>query len=136
MIFCSSHFSFLVLVPQSGGQTEMEEGQPQSDAQHSPEAKPQGGEESSDQPQLQTSDSAEALSENWDQTETPMDAQEKEDSGAQLKGRSLWKPIPPLLPLPSESNSGAIPETRDQSCQTEDHLQQTSAGSHGHNTGG
>ncbi|XP_053170111.1 zinc finger protein 800b [Scomber japonicus] len=120
---------------ESGGQTEMEEGQPQSDAQHSPEAKPQGGEESSDQPQLQTSESAEALSENWDQTETPMDGQEKEDSEAQPKGRSLWKPIPPLLPQPSESNSGAIPETRDQSCQTEDHLQQTSAGSHGHNTG-
>lgn len=114
----------------------MEEGQLQSEAQHSPEAKPHGGEESSDQPQLQTSDSAEALSENWDQTETQMDVQEKGDSVAQPKGKPLWKPIPPLLPEPSDSNRSATTETRDQSCQTDDNLHQTSTASHAHNTGG
>ncbi|XP_067437454.1 zinc finger protein 800b isoform X2 [Thunnus thynnus] len=119
---------------ESGGQTEMEEGQLQSDTQPSPEAKPHGVEESSDQTQLQTSASAEELSENWDQTETPMDIQEKGDSAAQPKGKPLWKPIPPLLE-PSDSNRSTTTKTRDQSCQTEEQLQQSSASCHGHNTG-
>ncbi|KAM7378179.1 hypothetical protein PAMA_013193 [Pampus argenteus] len=117
---------------ESGGQTEMDEGQLQSDTQQSPEPKLHGGEESSDQTQLQTSASAEALPENWDQTEA-MDAQEKEDSAGQ--GKRLWKPIPPLLPEPSESNRSTTTETRDQSCQTEGQFQQTSTSSHSHNTG-
>ncbi|XP_022604850.1 zinc finger protein 800 [Seriola dumerili] len=116
-------------LPQSGGQTEMEEGQLQSDTQHPPQAQPHGGDQSSDPAQLQTSASAEALSENWDEKETPMDVPEKGDSASQAK--PLWKPIPPLLPEPENHRSTAT-ETRDQSCQTEEKLQQTSAS---HNKG-
>ncbi|XP_030296391.1 zinc finger protein 800b isoform X1 [Sparus aurata] len=115
---------FTQKVPPSGGQTEMEEGQPQSDPQPPPpEEDPQEGVQSSDQ----TSASAEVLSENLDQEETSI-VQEKGNSGSQSAAKPLWKPIPPLLPEPHA-------ETRDQSCQTEEWLQQTSAGSHAHNTG-
>ncbi|GAA6230684.1 zinc finger protein 800 isoform X2 [Lates japonicus] len=117
---------------QSGGQTEMEEGQLKSDTQHQPQAQTCGGDQSSDQAQLQTPASAEAPSENWDQKEAPMDIQEKGDSATQAK--PLWKPIPPLLPEP-ENHGSATTETRDQSCQTEEQLQQTGAGSHAHITG-
>lgn len=110
----------------------MEEGQLQSDTQHQPQAQTCGGDQSSDQAQLQTSASAEAPSENWDQKEAPIDIQEKGDSATQAK--PLWKPIPPLLPEP-ENNRSATSETRDQSCQTEEQLQQTGAGSHAHITG-
>ncbi|XP_040002992.1 zinc finger protein 800b isoform X2 [Xiphias gladius] len=121
---------------QSGGQTEMEEGQLQSDTQHPPQAQPDGGDQSSDQAQLQTSASTEVLSENWDQKETPMNVEEKGDSLSQAHplGKLLWKPIPPLLPE-SEHQRSTTTETRDQSCQTEEQLQQTRNGSHGHNTG-
>lgn len=102
----------------------MEEGQPQSDPQPPPpEEDPQEGVQSSDQ----TSASAEVLSENLDQEETSI-VQEKGNSGSQSAAKPLWKPIPPLLPEPHA-------ETRDQSCQTEEWFQQTSAGSHAHNTG-
>ncbi|AWO98018.1 putative zinc finger protein 800 [Scophthalmus maximus] len=109
---------------QSGGQTEMEEAQPLSDAQQPPQEQPHGEDQSSERAELGTSASAEALSENWDQ--------EKDDSAAQA--RPMWKPIPPLLPDPEHHGSTST-GTKDQSCQTEEHLQQTSAGSHGHNTG-
>lgn len=131
--FLSLMFSCLVLVPQTGGQAEMEEGQLQSDTQHAPQEQPQEGDQSSDQAQVQTSASAEALSENLDQEEPPVDVQERDDSAGQLQAKPLWKPIPPLLPEPHRSGNT---EVRDQSCQTEERLQQTSAGSHGHNTGG
>ncbi|XP_029350764.1 zinc finger protein 800b isoform X1 [Echeneis naucrates] len=121
---------------QSGGQAEMEEGQLQSDTQHPPQAGPHEGDQSSDQAQLQTPASAQVLAENWDQEETPMDVQEKDDPAtlSQLQAKPLWKPIPPLLPEPEDNRSTAT-DTRDQSCQTEEQLQQTSASSHGHNTG-
>ncbi|XP_040886404.1 zinc finger protein 800b isoform X2 [Toxotes jaculatrix] len=112
----------------------MEEGQLQSDTQQLPQAQPEGGDQSSDQAQLQAAASAEALPENWDQKETPMDIQDKSDSASQNQAKPLWKPIPPLLPEPNHQR-GATTETRDQSCQTEEQLQQTSAGSHAHNTG-
>ncbi|XP_051248993.1 zinc finger protein 800b isoform X1 [Dicentrarchus labrax] len=113
-------------VPQSGGQAEMEEGQLQSDTQPPPQEATPEGDQPCDQAQLQTPASAEAPSGDLDPEESPIDVQEKDDSSAQAK--PLWKPIPPLLP---ENQT----ETRDQSCQTEERLQQTSAGSHGHNTG-
>ncbi|XP_071359000.1 zinc finger protein 800b isoform X2 [Trachinotus anak] len=115
----------------SGGQTEMEEAQLQSDTQHAPQTQPHGGDQSSDQDQLQTSASAEVLSENCDQKEVPMDVEEKDDSSALAQPPAKWKPIPPLLPEPEHQGSTAT-GTRDQSCQTEEQLQQTSAG---HNTG-
>ncbi|KAM9334887.1 LOW QUALITY PROTEIN: zinc finger protein 800b [Symphorus nematophorus] len=113
---------------QSGGQAEMEDDQLQSDTQHLPqeETPGEGGDKPSDQAQLQTSASAKMLPEKLDEEETPIGIQEKGISAAQSK--PLWKPIPPLLPE-------AHAETRDQSCQTEEQLQQSSAGSHGHNTG-
>ncbi|KAL7370424.1 hypothetical protein ABVT39_000271 [Epinephelus coioides] len=116
---------------ETGGQTEMEEVQPQSGTEPPPQEEPRGGDPSSDEAHLQTS----ALvlpSESLDQKETQMDVEEKGDSAAQLQAKPLWKPIPPLLPEPRRSSTS---ETRDQSCQTEEQLQQTSAGSHGHNTG-
>ena len=125
-------FLYLVWPSQSGGQTEMEEGQLQSDTQHPPQAQPAGGDQSPDQAPLETSASAEALPENWDQKETPMNIQEKGAFATQAK--PLWRPIPPLLPEPEDHRSFTT-ETRDQSCQTEEQLQQTSTGSHGHNTG-
>lgn len=130
--FSVAHVLLSVLVPQTGGQTEMEEVQPQSGTEPPPQEEPQGGDLSSDEAHLQTS----ALvlpSESLDQKETQMDVEEKGDSAAQLQAKPLWKPIPPLLPEPRSSSTS---ETRDQSCQTEEQLQQTSAGSHGHNTGG
>ncbi|XP_047194585.1 LOW QUALITY PROTEIN: zinc finger protein 800b [Hippoglossus stenolepis] len=116
---------------QTGGQTEKEEGQSQSDTKPPPQEQPRGGEQSSDDAPLPTSAPAEELSENLDQKETPMDVQEKGDSG---QAKPMWKPIPPLLPEPEDQGS-TTGETRDQSCQTDEQLQQTSAGSHGHNTG-
>ncbi|XP_059181776.1 zinc finger protein 800b [Centropristis striata] len=104
-------------------QVEMEEGQLQSNTQPSPQEEPQGG---GDQPSVETQH------EPLDQEETQMDVHEKDDSVSQLQAKPLWKPIPPLLP---ESQRGRATETRDQICQTEERLQQTSAGSHGHNTG-
>ena len=101
----------------------MEEGQSQSDTQHPAQKETIGGDQSSDQAQLQTSASAEVPSENLDQNETPADVQEKGDTAAQLQAKPLWKPIPPLLPeLHGSDNS----KTRDQICQTEEH---------GHNIG-
>ncbi|XP_054655964.1 zinc finger protein 800b isoform X2 [Dunckerocampus dactyliophorus] len=59
-------------------------------------------------------------------TETLMDVQaSKGDSAAQSK--PLWRPIPPLLPEPDK---GGAPETREQSCQTEDLLHQSTATTH------
>ncbi|XP_058481115.1 zinc finger protein 800b isoform X1 [Solea solea] len=110
---------------QSGGQAEMEDDQFHSETQHATQEQPQGGDQSSDQAQLRTT----AQSENGDQTEMPMDFQ---DSAAQAK--RLWKPIPPLLPEP-DHHGGTTTETRDQSCQTEEQLQQTSASNYSHNTG-
>ncbi|XP_061617464.1 zinc finger protein 800b [Phyllopteryx taeniolatus] len=60
--------------------------------------------------------------------EAPVDAQEKGDCSPQAK--PLWRPIPPLLPEPDR---GAVPDTQDQSCQTEEWLHQTTGGAH--NTG-
>ncbi|KAI3366791.1 hypothetical protein L3Q82_009454, partial [Scortum barcoo] len=121
---------------QSGGQAEMEEGQLQSDTQHASQVQPvvpREGDQPSAQAQVHTSASTEALLENpRDQGEPPMDVQEKGDSAANLQAKPLWKPIPPLLPEPHRSGNT---EVRDQSCQTEEQLHQTSAGSHGHNTG-
>lgn len=113
----------LVLISQSGGHTEMEEVQLHSDTRHPA----QEGDQSSDQTHLQAS--AETLSEKCNQMETPMDMQEKGDS----QSKPLWKPIPPLLP---KTDGSVATETRDQSCQTEEQLQQTSACKNGHNTGG
>ncbi|XP_030006387.1 zinc finger protein 800b isoform X2 [Sphaeramia orbicularis] len=111
---------------QSGGQTEMEEGQ--LDTQHSPRVQPQ--DLSTGQALLQT------LSENCDENDTAMDIQDREDPAYQHQShiRSLWRPIPPLLPEPGTHRNIAA-ETRDQSCQTEDQLLQSSARSKGHNTG-
>ncbi|XP_070847850.1 zinc finger protein 800b isoform X2 [Chaetodon trifascialis] len=106
----------------------MEEGQLQSDTQHPPqEAAPREADQSSAEAPVQTSASAEAPAEDLDQ-DAPIDVQEKGNSCAQSQGKPLWKPIPPLLPV-------SHAETRDQSCQTEEQLQQTSTGSHIHNTG-
>ncbi|XP_061125025.1 zinc finger protein 800b [Syngnathus typhle] len=57
--------------------------------------------------------------------EAPGDILAKGDSSALAK--PLWKPIPPLLPEPDK---GPAPDTRDQSCQTEDWLKQTTPGTH------
>ncbi|XP_054480628.1 zinc finger protein 800b [Anoplopoma fimbria] len=99
---------------------QMEEGRLQSGTQHPAREEPRGGDQSSDQAQLQTS-----ASENFDLNETPMEGQEKGDTAAQLQAKPLWKPIPPLMP---ESQRGGHTRTRDQTCQT-DQI------SHGHNTG-
>ncbi len=108
----------------------MEEGQLQSDTQHPPqEEAPREGDQSSDQVPLQTLVSAKAQPEILDQEETPLDIKDRINSAAQSQAKLLWKPIPPLVP---ESHT----ETRDQSCQTEERLLQTSASSHGHHTGG
>ncbi|XP_026182353.1 zinc finger protein 800b isoform X2 [Mastacembelus armatus] len=114
----------------------MEEGQLQSDTQQPPQARLRGGDQSSDQVQLQTAASAEALQENWDQMETPMDVQEKGDPAAEAhpQAKPLWKPIPPLLPDP-EPHRSTITETKDQSCQTDEQHQQTTPGGCDHNTG-
>ncbi|XP_077400119.1 zinc finger protein 800b isoform X2 [Vanacampus margaritifer] len=48
--------------------------------------------------------------------EAPADVQAKGDGCGQAK--PLWRPIPPLLPEPDRGAAG--PDTRDQSCQTED----------------
>ncbi|KAF7658183.1 hypothetical protein LDENG_00016240 [Lucifuga dentata] len=119
---------------QSGGQAEMEEGQLQSDAHQPPQAQPPAREQSPDQAQPQSPTSTEAPTENH-QRETPVDWQEKEDSAAesQPQVKPLWKPIPPLLPEPEPD--GSIAATRDQSCQTEEQLLQTSASSRSHNPG-
>ncbi|KAM4712113.1 zinc finger protein 800b [Anableps anableps] len=111
---------------QGGGQTDMEE--LNLDTQHPPQAQPKGG----DQILIQNSSSAGILTENWDHKETPAEAQEKSDTAALPQAKSLWKPIPPLLPEPHRSTST---ETRDQSCQTEEQGQPTTANSHGHNSG-
>lgn len=125
-------FSCLVLFPQSGGQAEMET-QLQSDRQDPPQEHLREGDQSSDQAQPQTSASAEARSGNLVPEETPMDYQDKDDPASQHQAKLLWKPIPPLLP---DTHRDSTSETRDQSCQTDERLQQSSAGSHGHNTGG
>ncbi|XP_051912082.1 zinc finger protein 800b [Hippocampus zosterae] len=57
--------------------------------------------------------------------ESPVDVQAKGDCSAQAK--PLWRPIPPLLPEPDKVSA---PDTGDQSCQTEDWLHQTAAGTH------
>lgn len=132
--YCKILSYVFCIQPQSGGQAEMEEGQLQSDTQRPHQEQPREGDQSPDQTQLQTSASVEALSENLDQGEPPVDGQEKGDSAAQLQAKLLWKPIPPLLPVPGQHRSNTT-EVRDQSCQTEERLQQTCAGSHGHNTG-
>ncbi|KAL3977345.1 olfactory receptor [Sarotherodon galilaeus] len=116
---------------QSGVQPEMEGGQLHSDTQHQ-QVQPRRGDQCSDQPHLQTSASAEALPVKWDQKETPVDVQERGNSAGQHQGKPLWKPIPPLLPEPHRNSTT---ETRDQSCQTEEQLLQTSACKHGQNTG-
>lgn len=110
---------------------EVEEGQ--SGTQHPSQTQPHGGDQSSDLFQLQTAASAEALSENWNQKEIPVDVQEKADPTAQNQpqAKPLWKPIPPLLPEP-EPHQSTDTKTRDQSCQTDE----TSSNSHGHNGGG
>ena len=109
----------------------MEDDRVPSDAQPPVKEEARGGERPSDEAQLPTSDPAEAPS---DQKETPMDVQERGDPASQLQSKPLWKPIPPLLPEPHRNGTAG---TRDQSCQTEERLQQTdAAGSNGHNTGG
>uniref|UniRef100_UPI0037E8BF65 zinc finger protein 800b isoform X2 n=1 Tax=Semicossyphus pulcher TaxID=241346 RepID=UPI0037E8BF65 len=112
---------------QSGGEADMEEGQLKPDAPQPPEEQPEEAAQSSEQAPLQTPASAEAPSETVDQEETPMELQEKDDSSAQLQSRTMWKPIPPLLPEPQGDGTA---KTRDQSCQTEEQLQHN-----GHNTG-
>ncbi|MEQ2217291.1 hypothetical protein XENOCAPTIV_003399 [Xenoophorus captivus] len=111
---------------QGGGQTDMEE--LNLDTQHPPQGQPKGG----DQIVIQNTSSAGILSESWDHKETPLEAEEKSDAAAHPQAKSLWKPIPPLLPEPHSSTTS---ETRDQSCQTEEQVQPTAANSHGHNTG-
>ena len=106
----------------------MEEGQLHLDTKHPPQAQPREG----DQIHVETSATAGLPSESLDQGETPMDAQEQTDSANQPQAKPLWKPIPPLLP---ESQRGTATDTRDQSCQTEEKFQQTTACNHGHNTG-
>ncbi|XP_072233373.1 zinc finger protein 800b isoform X2 [Leuresthes tenuis] len=113
---------------QSGGQTEMEEGPLHLDTKHPPQAQPREG----DQIHVETSATAGLSSESLDQVETLMDAQEQTDSANQPQAKPLWKPIPPLLP---ESQRGTATDMRDQSCQTEEKFQQTTACNHGHNTG-
>lgn len=121
-------FSCLVSVPQSGDQAEMEEDQLQSDTQPPVKEEAREDDQASNEAQPQTSDPPE------DQTETPTDVQERSDPASLLQSKPLWKPIPPLLPEPHRNGAA---ETRDQSCQTEERLQQTdAAGSNGHNTGG
>ncbi|XP_030575558.1 zinc finger protein 800b isoform X2 [Archocentrus centrarchus] len=109
----------------------MEGGQLHSDTQHQ-QVQPKRGDQCSDQIHLQTSASAEALLVKYDPTETPVDVQERDNSAAQHQGKPLWKPIPPLLPEPHRSTTA---ETRDQSCQTDEQLQQTSACKHSQNAG-
>nr|XP_057934497.1 zinc finger protein 800b [Doryrhamphus excisus]XP_057934498.1 zinc finger protein 800b [Doryrhamphus excisus]XP_057934499.1 zinc finger protein 800b [Doryrhamphus excisus]XP_057934500.1 zinc finger protein 800b [Doryrhamphus excisus] len=58
--------------------------------------------------------------------DTPMDVHaSKGDTTAQSK--PLWRPIPPLLPEPDK---GGAPDTREQSCQTEDLPHQSTAPNH------
>ncbi|KAM9705415.1 zinc finger protein 800b isoform 1-T1 [Menidia menidia] len=112
---------------QSAGQAEMEEGQLHLDTKHPPPAQPKGG----DDVHPQTSASAGPPSESLGQKETPMDVQEQANSATQPQSKPLWKPIPPLMPEPQGANAS---KTREQSCQTEEHYQQTTAGNHGHST--
>ncbi|XP_017270405.1 zinc finger protein 800b isoform X2 [Kryptolebias marmoratus] len=112
----------------SGGQTEMEKGQLALDAQHPPQGQPKVG----DQIHLQTSASAGLPSESSDHKEAPEDAEGEGDSAAQIQARSLWKPIPPLLP---EAERDPNSEVRDQSCQTEETIPPTSDYNHSHNAG-
>ncbi|XP_027899948.1 zinc finger protein 800b [Xiphophorus couchianus] len=111
---------------QGGGQTEMEE--LIVDTQHPPQGQSKGG----DQILIQNSSPAGSLSENCEHKEAPLESQEKSDTSAQTQAKSLWKPIPPLLPEPHRSTNT---ETRDQSCQTEEQGQPTTANNDGHNTG-
>ncbi|XP_043964134.1 zinc finger protein 800b [Gambusia affinis] len=111
---------------QGGGQTEMEE--LNVDNQHPPQGQSKAG----DQILIQNSSPAGSLLENCEHKEAPVEAQEKSDISGQLQAKSLWKPIPPLLPEPHRSTST---ETRDQSCQTEEQGQPTAANNNGHNTG-
>lgn len=100
----------------------MEEEQPQSNTQHPPqEEAARRGEQPSPQAPLPTSTPAKGSPPSTDQ-ESPINTPEK---SPQSQNKLLWKPIPPLVP---EMHS----KTRDQSCQTEE----SSADSHGQNTGG
>nr|XP_061809503.1 zinc finger protein 800-like [Nerophis lumbriciformis] len=54
-----------------------------------------------------------------------VDIQAKGDCSTQVK--PLWRPIPPLLPEP---NKGDTPDTRDQSCQTEESTASTHSTGH------
>ncbi|KAM6895906.1 zinc finger protein 800b [Xenentodon cancila] len=113
----------LCLRRQSGGQKEMEESQLQLDTPHQAQTQSRG-----EKSHLQSSSSAGALSESWDHKETAAEVQEKGESNGQSQSKPLWKPIPPLMPEPHRRTAAA---TRDQSCQTEEQLQQSTA----HNTG-
>lgn len=109
----------------------MEEGQLHSDTQHQ-QVQPRR-DQCSDQIHLQTSASDEMQLVKWDPKEPPVDVQERALSAGQHQGKPLWKPIPPLLPEPHRNTTT---DTRDQSCQTDEQLQQTSGCKLGQNTGG
>uniref|UniRef100_A0A096M6R5 Zinc finger protein 800 n=1 Tax=Poecilia formosa TaxID=48698 RepID=A0A096M6R5_POEFO len=96
------------------------------DTQHPPQDQSKGG----DQILIQNSPPAGSLSENCEHKEAPVEAQEKSDTSAQPQAKSLWKPIPPLVPELHRST-----ETRDQSCQTEEQGQPPAANNDGHNAG-
>ncbi|XP_037552210.1 zinc finger protein 800b [Nematolebias whitei] len=113
---------------QGGGRTEMEKGQPSLDSQPSPQGQPRG----EDQIHPQTSALPGLPSESLDYKETPEDAQSTSDSADHLQAKSLWRPIPPLLPEPQRDPTS---ESRDQSCQTEETFPPTTAYNYSHNPG-
>lgn len=110
----------------------MEEPRPDS-----PQLQPSRGDKSSDRSKPPDSASAETLPDDWEQADTPMDAEAAEDSAAlsQCHSKPLWKPIPPLVPE-AEPPRSPTADTRDQSCQTDESSQQTCPGRHSRTAGG
>lgn len=106
----------------------MEKGQPSLDSRHSPQGQSKG----EDQIHPQTSALPGLPSESSDYKETPEEAQSASDSADHLQAKSLWRPIPPLLPEPQRDPTS---ESRDQSCQTEETFPPTTAYNYSHNPG-
>ncbi|XP_028307346.1 zinc finger protein 800b isoform X2 [Gouania willdenowi] len=116
---------------QAGGQTEMDDSQLHLDTQHPPQAQSRGGNQSFDPVRLQTSASAGLLVENCSQKDNLEDQEKDDGSFSQSQTKSLWRPIPPLLP--EAQRTAVTVRTREQSCQTDYQQLQTSACNLGRN---
>ncbi|RVE56757.1 hypothetical protein OJAV_G00224690 [Oryzias javanicus] len=69
-----------------------------------------------------------SASESWEPQDTEMEVDEKGDLGAHPQAK--WKPIPPLLPDSQEHHQDPSAKTRNQSCQTEEQLEDATTCSH------